>query len=91
MLILVQIDLSEADLALFEDYEAQALKLLAASGARLLMRVRSLDDRAETHLLQFDDEDAFQSFLNHPDRAKLQPQWDACKATSQVTKVREVD
>ena len=53
MLMLAQIDLSHANLSLFEESEATVLALLGKYGARLEERLRSTDGQAELHLLYF--------------------------------------
>ncbi len=90
MLLMVQIDLSNADLALFEAYEAQALALLGKYGARLEERLRSVDAASETHLLFFPNEAAFRAFRADPDRAAIQDQWIACGAGSRIVQVERV-
>ncbi len=90
MLILVQIDLVEADLELFDRYEEQALTLLASHKAELRFRVRSSDNTSETHLLSFEDRASFESFLADPAREELQPLWLSCKAKTQVSEVLDL-
>lgn len=82
MLLLVAIDLSGADLAAFDHYEAQVLPMLAQHGGRLKLRVRAIDQRSETHLLYFPDESGCQAFLGDPARHALRPDWDACGANA---------
>ena len=91
MLRLVTIDLSQADLARFENYEAAVLSLLDGHNARLEMRLRSLDQQSETHLLYFADDQSFEEFLADPLRIALRPEWDACGATSVATEVEAVN
>lgn len=55
MLFLVDLDISKADLALFEEYETKVLSLLESYGAKLLERLRSTDETREFHLLHFPD------------------------------------
>lgn len=90
MLLMVQIDLTDANLALFEDYEAQVLALLGKYGARLEERLRSADATTETHLLFFPDEAAFAAFRADPVRATLQDQWIACGASSAGVQVHRI-
>jgi uncharacterized protein (DUF1330 family) len=90
MLQLVTIDLSDADIALFESYEAKVLALLAAHGGRLKARVRALDGRSETHLLFFPDAEAFDGFCWNPDRIAALDEWDRSGATAVVTPVEAV-
>lgn len=90
MLLMVQIDLSNADLALFEDYETQALALLGKYGARLEERLRSIDAASETHLLYFPDKEAFAAFRADSERAALQDGWTACGASAQLVEVERI-
>lgn len=90
MLILVQLDISEADMALFEEYETQVLSLLESHGAKLLERLRSTDERQEVHVLQFPDDSAFDAFRVDPTRARLQELWLRCGASTSLTKVRRI-
>lgn len=90
MLILVEIDLSDADVALFETYEDKALALLERYNASLQMRVRSVDQLTETHVLYFDNRECFEAFLADPSRAAMKTQWEACKAISKVSEVTEI-
>ena len=84
---LVTIDLSNADVPVFEAYEASVLSLLDKHGGRLEMRVRSLDGRSETHLLFFPDAQAFENFRADPIRVAAQDDWQRCGAKSVVTEV----
>jgi hypothetical protein len=90
MLILVHIDISNADRPLFDEYEAKALALLSQYGARVEERLRSADDRSEVHLLHFPHADALAAFRADPTRAALQGLWDRSGATSTVTQVVRV-
>lgn len=90
MLRLVTIDLSEADIPAFEAYEAKVLALLPKYGARLELRVRSLDAQIETHLLHFPDRPAFERYLTDPARAALAGDWERCGAQSAVTEVERI-
>jgi uncharacterized protein (DUF1330 family) len=87
VLILVQIDISQADLGLFDDYEAQVLALLPKYGATLHERLRTTDGRGEVHLLDFPDRDALEAFRADPVRAGLQDAWRRSGAASVVTEV----
>lgn len=91
MLILVQIDLSDADIALFDAYETQVLALLGNHGARLIERLRAVDGCSETHLLEFPDADALGAFRADPARAALQDMWLRCGASSTLSEVVRLD
>jgi uncharacterized protein (DUF1330 family) len=90
MLILVQIDISQADLAVFEQYEISVLALLPRHGGRLIQRLRSVDAQSETHLLSFPDNAAFDAFRSDPMRAALQALWVECRASSSLTEVIQI-
>lgn len=90
MLLLVQIDLSNTDLALFDDYEAGVLALLPSHGAALIERLRSADGQAETHLLHFPDADALAAYRADPKRGALQGLWIRSGATSTAGEVRRL-
>ncbi|HEX7852961.1 MAG TPA: hypothetical protein VF503_04625 [Sphingobium sp.] len=87
MLVLVQIDLSGADVEIFDAYEASVLALLTNHGARLEERVRAMSGATETHLLYFPDEHALDAFRNDPARAALQEMWVGSGAVSSMTEV----
>jgi hypothetical protein len=84
---LVTIDLSNADVSIFEAYEATVLSLLGKHGGRLEMRVRSLDGCSETHLLFFPSAQAFDSYRADPIRVAAQDVWQRCGARSVVVEV----
>ena len=84
---LVTIDLSDADVPIFEAYEAKVLSLLDKYGGRLEMRVRSLDGRSETHLLFFPSAQAFENYRADPIRVAAQDDWRRCGAKSVVAEV----
>jgi hypothetical protein len=90
MLFLVQIDLSKADVACFEDYEAKVLPQLGQYGGRLEMRVRSVDGQNETHLVYFPDAVAREKFLFDPIRKAARFDWERCGAVSSVSEVASV-
>lgn len=82
MLIVVQIDLSDADVVLFNEYEEKAIALLPRHGGKLKERLRSVDGRSELHLLDFPNAPALDAFKSDPDRIALQDMWQRCRATS---------
>ena len=90
MLRLVTIDLADANLELFEAYEAKVLPLLEKHGGRLEMRVRSLDGRCETHLLFFPDAQCAADYRSDPARLAVLSEWDRCGARSTVVEVELV-
>ena len=84
---LVTIDLSDADVPIFEAYEATVLSLLDKHGGRLEMRVRSLDGCSETHLLFFPSAQALENYRADPIRVAAQDDWQRCGAKSDVVEV----
>lgn len=90
MLRLVTIDLTRADLEVFEAYEATVLPLVANHGGRLEFRVRSVDGASETHLLYFPSDDAFEAYRTDPARVAAQGEWARCGAEFRVTLVEAV-
>jgi uncharacterized protein (DUF1330 family) len=78
------IDLSNADVNTFEAYEEKVLALVPQHGGRLEMRLRALDGRAETHLLYFPDERAFEHYREDPRRLALTPEWERSGAKSEA-------
>ena len=87
--ILVSIDLSDADLALFDDYEKKVLAILPLHGAALRFRVRATDGSKEFHLLDFPDANAREQFLSDPARIAARSLWDQCGATSNAIEVAD--
>jgi uncharacterized protein (DUF1330 family) len=90
MLILVQIDISQAKMPEFEAYEAQVLALLGNHGATLVERLRSTDGKREVHLLDFPDPESLDAFRADPARAALQDLWLQCGASSSLSEVRRL-
>lgn len=87
MLILAHIHLQGANIAAFDHYEEQVLSLLAPHGARIIERLRSTDNHAEFHLLEFPDAESHAAFLADPARAALQHIWLSSGASTSVTQV----
>ncbi len=90
MRLLVNIDLTAADLAIFESYEATVLPLVAKHGGRLEMRVRTLDGFCETHLLFFPDEMSLEAYRSDPERVAVLSEWEASGARSARVAVEQV-
>jgi uncharacterized protein (DUF1330 family) len=90
MLVFVHLDISAADLALFEAYETEVLVLLAQHGATVEERLRSVDGLTEMHLLHFPDAAALAAFREDPARAALQDLWRRCGATSTLSEVTRI-
>jgi uncharacterized protein (DUF1330 family) len=90
MRFLVTIDLSKADIAAFDHYEAQVVPLLARYGAEMEVRVRSLNRQSEVHLLYFPDDTAHRAFLADPTRQALRPMMEGSGAISTVVEVEHL-
>lgn len=90
MLVLVQLDLSNADITLFEDYETRVLALLENHGGKVLERLRAIDEMSEVHLIRFPHVEAFDAFRADPARAAHQDLWLKCGASSSLTEVRQL-
>jgi uncharacterized protein (DUF1330 family) len=90
MRFLVTIDLSAADIAAFDHYEAQVVPLLVQHGAKMEVRVRSLDQQSEIHLLYFPDDAAHRAFLADPVRQAMRPIMEESGATSTVVEVEQL-
>ena len=87
---LVTIDLADADLRLFEAYEAKVLALLPDHGGRLDLRVRAVDGRSETHLLFFPDPQSYARYRADSRRLAVQDEWARCGARAASTEVEPV-
>ena len=71
VLLLVTIDLRQADLDAFDRYEANVIGLIQGRLGNIERRVRTLDGQTEVHILSFPDERSFEDFLNDPKRLAL--------------------
>lgn len=88
---LVVIDLSSADIDLFESYEQKVIPLLGKYKGQLESSVRSVDAQTETHVLYFPDATYFAKFLSDPVRAAMKDEWKQTGATSTISDVEHVD
>ena len=86
----VTIDLTIADIAMYEAYEASVLPLVERHGGRVVLRVRSLDGRTETHLLLFPDPEAFERYRSDPERLAVVGRWEKCGARAAAVEVQDV-
>ena len=88
---LIVIDLTRADVALFESYERKVLPLLSKYDGMLEFSVRSVDGSTETHVLYFPDAMSFDAFLVDPSRTVLADEWTRAGVTSTITDVVTVN
>lgn len=84
MRLRVEIDLSAADIAGFDRYEARVLARLPLYGGRLLSRTRDEAAPQEIHDLFFPTDTAFEAFLADPVRQSLGADWAATSAVGKV-------
>jgi uncharacterized protein (DUF1330 family) len=87
----VTIDLTGADLGVFEAYESKVLALLEKHGGKLEMRVRALDGSCETHLLHFPSAQAFETYLSDPARLAIRGEWERSGARSTAIEVNRLE
>lgn len=88
--LVVTIDLSQADLMAFDAYETQVLALLPRYGGRIERRLRADNGAREFHILHFTDNDGYAAFLSSPERAALQAAWPSTAASATVHQVTEI-
>lgn len=88
---LVVIDLTSANIDLFESYERKIIPLLSKYDAQLELSVRSVDGTTETHVLYFPDKMLFQGFLSDPVRTALKDELMRTGAISTISDVVQVD
>ena len=84
---LVTIDLRNADITLFEEYEAIVLQLLPKYGAKLEHRLRTTDHSTETHVLSFPAAEKYEAYLADNDRHKARHIWESCGASASSVEV----
>ena len=84
---LVTIDLRNADIALFEKYEALVLPLLSNYGAKLESQLRAIDNSKEIHFLSFPDTEKYEAYLADSDRLKVRHMWNNCGAVANSIEV----
>ena len=87
---LIVIDLTAADIDLYENYERKVIPLLDKYGGRMESGVRSVDGMIETHILFFPDVSSFEAFLSDPVRTQLQSECQLTGAMTTITNVIEV-
>ena len=90
MKLIVQFDLTNADLAAFETYEAAVLPLLAEHGGVLEQRLRAVDDAGETHVISFPSREAFEAYVADPRRLIQAAAYTASRAKTAYWEVRDV-
>ncbi len=90
VLLLVTIDLRQADLDAFDRYETSVIELLPRYLGKIEQRVRTIDSQTEVHILYFPDDKSFEAFRNDPERLALADDWKRCGANSTVRQVDNV-
>lgn len=88
---LVVIDLTAANIELFESYERKVLPLLKKYNAELELSVRSIDGSTETHVLYFPASMCFEGFITDPVRTALTEDWKRTGVNSTISDVEQVD
>jgi uncharacterized protein (DUF1330 family) len=74
------------------EYEDRVLARLEAHGARLLIRVSSIDgEPTEMQVLEFPSEEALEAFQNDPERLSLTGLRAAAVMRTQITRVMVVN
>ena len=84
MLMVVILDLSQADIVWFDAYETKVIALLGRHNGQLQRRIRALDGQTETHILHFAAGADFNAYLADPYRATLRPEWLATGANTRI-------
>jgi len=87
---LVVLDLSSANIDLFESYERKVIPLLSKYEGKLELSVRSVDGTTETHVLYFSDNLRFEGFLSDPSRVALKDNWARSVVVSAISDVEQV-
>lgn len=82
MLFMLEIDLSAADIDLFDRYEDAALPVLEQHGGLVVARVRDDDESREWHLIRVPSRRAWESFRS--DRRRLEHAWLLTRANVKV-------
>ena len=83
-LIIVRLNLDDANLDIFEAYETQVLPLLANHGGALLRRRRIGPRAAEIHIIRFDALEGYEAYLSDRRRVALAPLRDQSGVRSKV-------
>ncbi len=84
MLMVVILDLSQADIVRFDACEAKMITLLERHNGQLQRRIRALDGQTEAHILHFATEPDLHAYLADPYRVALRSDWLATGAVSRM-------
>jgi uncharacterized protein (DUF1330 family) len=68
---MIEIDLSRADIEIFDRYEERSLRILEEHGGVVLARVRDVDELREWHLVRLPSHAAWEAFRADPGRSAL--------------------
>lgn len=83
-------DLPPGAASVFQQYEAQVLPLLARHGGRLERRLRTSDESSEVHVVSFDNEAGYDSYINDPERQSHRRLLDGLDITQRLLQVTDV-
>jgi len=89
--LMIEIDLSVADIDVFDLYEGRSLRLLEEHGGNVIARVRDVDEVHEWHLLRLPSHAAWEAFRSDPRRADLGWMLERAKVSVQRHEVWDVD
>jgi len=91
VLLFVTIDLADADIAVYEDYESSVLPLLGDHRGALIARWRvELPTPIEYHLIEFADQAGFDGYMTDERRLAVRAIWEKSGARSQVVDARPI-
>lgn len=74
----------------FEAYESQVLPLLSRHAGQLERRLRTDDGLNEVHVVSFDSQDAYESYLADEDRQSSRSLLDGHEIVQRVLQVSDV-
>ncbi len=83
-------DLQPGTEAAFQRYESQVLPLLARHGGRLERRLRTDDAHTEVHIVSFEAQSGYESYIADEERQAHRALLAAAKVTQRVLPVQDV-
>jgi enamine deaminase RidA (YjgF/YER057c/UK114 family) len=87
----VLVELDDAAVHPFDAYERGVLPLLERHGGTLERRLRTVDGRAEVHVVSFASRTGYDAYLADPDRAALRPLLDGLNVRQRLLEVTDVE